>query len=247
MLGELKIGSGPPAKPSSPLLPFSLSLRTALPLSVFPPSPFFQHAEELRGRFFFKKTLRWKTYIFLSTPLLRRRGAWGRRKRGKVLLSQELLLEEKGGAPPSSSSSEHFLFLSVGAKLDGFVFLSPRAAILLLGGEGLLSPLPFHVFLPPPLFPWPRFGTEDRNKGGGGKKKEGEGETVLSFLRSLFPLNKNQRAGGDQEWRKAPSRQTNRDRTRGEEKRRSSDPPRKRKKGPCSPRRPSIYFRRGKC
>lgn len=187
MLGELKIGSGPPAKPSSPLLPFSLSLRTALPLSVFPPSPFFQHAEELRGRFFFKKTLRWKTYIFLSTPFLPRRGAWGRRKRGKVLLSQELLLEKKGGAPSSSSSSEHFLFLSVGAKLDGFVFLSPRAAILLLGGESLLSPLPFHVFLPSPLFPWPRFGTEDRNKGGGGKKRKAKAKRFCLSYAPFFP------------------------------------------------------------
>ena len=108
-------------------------------------------------------------------------------------------------------------------------------------GESLLSPLPFHVFLPPPLFPWPRFGTEDRNKGGGGKKKEGEGETVLSFLRSPFPLNKNQRAGGIKSGGRPPSRQTNRDRTRGEEKRISSDPPRKRKKGALfAP--PSFYL-----
>ncbi len=202
VLGELKIGSGPPATPSSPLRPGSRSLRTALPLSVFPPSPFFQHAEELRGRFFFKKTLRWKTYIFLSTPLLRRRGAWGRRKRGKVLLSQELLLEEKGGAPPSSSSSEHFLFFVCRSEIGWFCFsFSPSCNFVARGrGPPLASPFPcLSLSSPFPLAPLRN--AEDKKKGAKKGRRRRNGSV---FLALPFSPEQKSEGGGDQEWRKAP-------------------------------------------
>ncbi len=151
VLGELKIGSGPPAKPSSPFLPFSLSLRTALPLSVFPPSPFFQHAEELRGRFFFKKPFDGK-HISSSLPLFFAAEGHGEEERGGKFCFHKNYCWKRKEEPPPSSSSEHFLFLSVGAKLDGFVFLSPRAAILLLGGEPPLAS-PFPCLSPSSPFP----------------------------------------------------------------------------------------------